>query len=157
MTDLQPPAGLRLTPLDPATATDAVLQEWREVHNAIIPADPLSLADVRERVGRHRLELAHLGPTLVGCSTVRPPQPDGRTATVIARVLPAHRGQGIGTALYTAGLARARALGAEAIETVVLESNTDGLRFAAARGFTELERYLLPGDTIRYVDLRLAD
>jgi ribosomal protein S18 acetylase RimI-like enzyme len=79
-------------------------------------------------------------------------------ATVIARILPAHRGQGFGTALYTHGLARARALvpAPGTIETIVLASNEAGLRFARARGFTESDRYTLPGDTIPYVHLRSA-
>jgi hypothetical protein len=51
---------------------------------------------------------------------------------------------------------RARELGAEVIETVVLSSNEDGLRFAQKHGFVETERYLLPGDTIPWIDLRLS-
>ncbi|GAA2797427.1 hypothetical protein GCM10010441_23300 [Kitasatospora paracochleata] len=133
---------------------DAALEDWRHVHNVIIPTDPLSPEAVRERSGRNHLEVAYLGDLAVGCSTVRPPA-DG-TATVIARVLPDHRGQGFGERLYASGLARARALGAERIATVVLASNEDGLRFALRRGFTEVERYLLPGDTVPYVDLLLG-
>ncbi|MCJ1676786.1 hypothetical protein MTF65_05370 [Streptomyces sp. APSN-46.1] len=45
---------------------------------------------------------------------------------------------------------------AEVIETVVLESNPDGLRFAVGHGFVEVERYLLPGDTVPFIDLRLG-
>ncbi|MFE3110468.1 GNAT family N-acetyltransferase [Kitasatospora indigofera] len=151
------PAGLRFEPV----GGEALLRDWRHVHNVIIPTDPLSPDEVRERAGRNRLVVAYLGDVLVGCSTVRPPAahpPAGgrAAATVIARVLAAHRGQGIGAALYAHGLATARGLGAEVIETVVLASNPDGLRFALAHGFVEVETYLLPGDTVPYVDLRLA-
>ncbi|MBX9363804.1 GNAT family N-acetyltransferase [Streptomyces sp. WAC04114] len=135
---------------------DAGLGDWQHVHNVIIPAHTLSLAEVRERAERNHLEVAYLGDVLVGCSTVRPPADDSLTATVIARTLPAHRGRGFGTALYARGVDRARELGAKAIETVVLSSNEDGLRFAQKRGFVEIERYLLPGDTIPWVDLRLS-
>ncbi|MFF9114687.1 GNAT family N-acetyltransferase [Streptomyces massasporeus] len=135
---------------------DAGLGDWQHVHNVIIPAHTLSLAEVRERAERNHLEVAYLGDVLVGCSTVRPPAGDSLTATVIARTLPAHRGRGFGTALYARGVDRARELGAKAIETVVLSSNEDGLRFAQKRGFVEIERYLLPGDTIPWVDLRLS-
>lgn len=38
----------------------------------------------------------------------------------------------------------------------MLASNEEGLRFALARGFVEVERYVLPGDTIPFVALRLA-
>ncbi|MEU7641097.1 GNAT family N-acetyltransferase [Streptomyces sp. NPDC039016] len=136
--------------------TEAELADWQYVHNTIIPTHVLSLEDVRERSLRHHLEVAYLGDELVGCSTVRPPADDTGTATVIARVLPAHRGRGFGTELYARGLDRARELGARVVETVVLASNEDGLRFARQRGFVEIERYLLPGDTIHWIDLRLS-
>ncbi|MFC9927851.1 GNAT family N-acetyltransferase [Streptomyces sp. NPDC127190] len=133
-----------------------VLRDWLYVHNVIIPTHVLSLDEARERAGRNHLEVAYLGDALVGCTTVRPPVGDTLTATVIARVLPAHRGRGIGEELYARGLDRARKLGAEVIETVVLSSNEDGLRFALKHGFVETERYLLPGDTIPWIDLRLS-
>ncbi|SDJ91069.1 GNAT family N-acetyltransferase [Streptomyces indicus] len=136
---------------------DRALADWRRVHNTVIPHHPLSLADARDRSVRHHLEVAYLGEDLVGCTTVRPPADDSRTATVIARVLPGHRRKGFGAELYRRGLARARALGAEIIETVVLAENEEGLRFALQRGFVETERYVLvPGDTVEWVDLRLA-
>ncbi|MEV6591931.1 GNAT family N-acetyltransferase [Streptomyces acidicola] len=132
------------------------LRDWQHVHNTIIPAHVLSLDDVRGRAERNHLELAYLDGVLVGNSTVRPPEDDTATATVIARVLDGHRRQGVGEQLYARGLERARELGARVIETVVLESNTDGLRFALKHGFVEIERYLLEGDTIPWIDLRLA-
>ncbi|WP_328912006.1 MULTISPECIES: GNAT family N-acetyltransferase [unclassified Streptomyces] len=134
---------------------DAMLGDWLHVHNTIIPTDPLTLDDVRERVRRHRLAVAYRGDTVVGCTTVRPPVDGSSTAVVIARVLPEHRGQGLGAELYARGLALARALGAEVVETVVLASNEDGLRFALRHGFVEFERYVLPGDTIPFVELRM--
>lgn len=75
---------------------------------------------------------------------------------MIARVLPEHRRHGFGEQIYQRALAKARELGAQVIETVVLASNEDGLRFATRHGFVEIERYVLPGDTIPFVDLRLA-
>jgi GNAT superfamily N-acetyltransferase len=135
---------------------EAGLKDWQYVHNVIVPPAALSLDEVRERAGRNHLEVVYLGDVPVGCSTVRPPKDGGSTATVIARVLPEHRRQGFGEELYERGLERARALGAEMIETVVLASNEDGLRFAVRRGFVEIERYVLPGETAEWVDLRLA-
>ncbi|MEU5209448.1 GNAT family N-acetyltransferase [Streptomyces sp. NPDC020742] len=133
---------------------EASLTDWQHVHNRIIPTHRLSLDEVRERSGRNHLEVAYLDDVLAGCSTVRPPE-DG-TATVIARVLPGHRGRGLGRRLYARGLERARDLGAEVVETVVLASNTEGLRFAERQGFVEVERYLLPGETIPWYTLRLS-
>lgn len=138
------------------SGSETALRDWQYVHNLIIPTDELSLEAVRERAERHVLDVAYLGDTLVGCMTVRPPADGSATATVIARILPAHRGRGLGRALYEQGLARARQLGAEVIETVVLASNPEGLAFARANGFVEFDRYVLPGDTIPFVDLRLA-
>ncbi|MEU7279455.1 GNAT family N-acetyltransferase [Streptomyces sp. NPDC045431] len=135
---------------------DAAFTDWQHVHNTVIPTHHLSLDDVRERARRHRLEVAYLGEELIGCSTVRPPEGDSVTATVIARVLAAYRQRGFGEELYARGLERARELGAEVVETCVLASNEDGLRFALKHGFVETERYLLPGDTIPWIDLRLA-
>ncbi|WP_339128017.1 GNAT family N-acetyltransferase [Streptomyces sp. f51] len=134
---------------------EARLADWRHVHNVIVPPAALSLDEVRERVRRYRLEVAYLGDVLVGCTTVRPPTDDTATATVIARVLAEHRGQGFGEELYARGLEQARASGARVIETVVLAANGDGLRFARRHGFTETERYVLPGETAEWVDLRL--
>ncbi|MFJ8045433.1 GNAT family N-acetyltransferase [Kitasatospora sp. NPDC096147] len=149
MTDLQ------IRPVD--AGSDADLRAWQHVHNTIIPTHLLTLDEIRERAARNRLTLAHLGPDLIGCATVRPPTEDTPAATVIARILPPHRRQGHGTTLYRHELAHARRTGAPVIDTVVLATNPDGLHFAHHHGFTETDRYTLPGDTVPYVDLRLTE
>ncbi|MEO3765097.1 GNAT family N-acetyltransferase [Streptomyces sp. B8F3] len=143
---------LRFTP----AADDEALRDWRHVHNVTIPTHHLSLDEVRDRAWRHHLEIAYLGDVLAGCSTVRPPEDGTRTATVIARVLAGHRGKGIGEELYTRGLFKAWELGAEQIATVVPASNDGGLRFARKHGFVETERYVLPGETVPWIDMKLA-
>lgn len=145
-------AGLRIEPVD----GDRMLDQWRHVHNVIVPPAAMGIDEVRERSGRHRLENAYLGDVLVGCSTVRPPEGEEGVATVIARVLPEYRGRGFGAALYEKGLGYAHVLGARVIETCVLAVNEDGLRFAEVRGFVEVDRYVLEGETDLWVDLRLA-
>ena len=50
----------------------SLLDDWRAIHNLIIPADPLSTDDVAERSTRHRLTLADTGEELIGNATVRP-------------------------------------------------------------------------------------
>lgn len=137
-----------------AVPGEAALEQWRYVHNVIVPPAALSLDEVRERAGRNRLENAYVGEVLVGCSTVRPPTGDG-VVTVVARVLPGFRRRGYGAELYDHVLGQARVLGAGAVETCVLAVNEDGLRFARARGFIEVERYVLDGGTAEWVDLRL--
>jgi ribosomal protein S18 acetylase RimI-like enzyme len=133
---------------------EAALRDWREIHNLIIPTAPLWPDEVVERAGRNHLEVAYLDGTAVGCSTVR--APDDGMVTVIARIRPEYRRRGFGEEMYQRGLAKARELGASAVGTVVLESNVDGLRFALRHGFVEVERYVMPGDTIPFVDLRLV-
>lgn len=133
-----------------------MLQDWRHAHNEIIPTATLSPDEVRERAQRHLLDVAYLGDVLVGCTTVRPSTSDTPAATVIARVLPAHRRQGFGEELYVRGLAQARELGATSVETIILASNVDGLRFAEHHGFVEIDRYLLPGDSIPFITLELT-
>jgi GNAT superfamily N-acetyltransferase len=145
-----PGIGLSIVPV----TGDAMLEQWRHVHNVIVPPAAMSPADARDRQERYRLRNAYLGDVLVGCSTVRPPGGEAGAATVIARVLPVFRRRGFGTALYEDGLAHARVLGASAIETCVLAVNEDGLRFAARRGFVETERYVLDGQRDEWVDLR---
>jgi GNAT superfamily N-acetyltransferase len=142
---------LHIRPVD----DEATMEDWREVHNVVIPADPLSRDDVRERVGRNRLDVAYLDGVLVGCSTVRPPETPGAAATVIARVLPEHRRRGFGSQLYAAALRHARTLGADGVETIVWAANADGLLFAEARGFVEVDSYLPPGADVAYLTLRL--
>lgn len=143
---------LRIVPV----SDEGTLLDWQRVHNEIIPTAPLSVDEVRERAGRHVLEVAYVGEVLVGCSTVRPPSEESAAATVIARVLPEHRRQGYGTAIYERSLARGRELSDQGIETHILATNEDGLQFAKKHGFEEVETYLLPGDTIPFIELRLA-
>lgn len=142
-------AALRIVPVE----DDRTLRDWQRVHNEIIPTAPLSVDDIRERTTRNVLEVAYDGDVLVGCSTVRPPSEETAAVTVIARVLPAYRRRGFGEAIYQRCLTHAQA--AKGIETHILASNEDGLRFATAHGFVEVETYLLPGDSIPFVELRL--
>ncbi|SEE97075.1 GNAT family N-acetyltransferase [Streptomyces sp. Ag109_O5-10] len=131
------------------------LEQWRYVHNVVVPPAAMSVAEARERLARgYRLENAYDGDVLVGCATVRPVV--GGVGTVIARVLPEFRRRGFGTALYEHVLAYVRGQGAEVVETCVLGVNEDGLRFAARYGFAEVERYVLDGKSDEWVDLRLV-
>lgn len=122
------------------------------MHNAIIPTAALTLDEVLERAGRNQLDLAYVGDVLVGCSTVRPAT-DEEPVTVIVRILPEHRRQGLGSHYLVHALDVAAGLGAETVQTIVLESNVDGLEFAQHRGFVETERYVLDGEELAFVHL----
>jgi GNAT superfamily N-acetyltransferase len=131
--------------------SDDTAEAWREIHNLIIPAAPLSHAEVEERRGRNVLTLGAVDTEVVGNATVRPPREPGGPATVIVRILPGHRRRGYGTEYLHAMLAVARDLGAASVATVVLAANADGLAFALRHGFVEVERY--PVDGAEFVDL----
>ncbi|TDC14550.1 GNAT family N-acetyltransferase [Kribbella albertanoniae] len=132
---------------------EVTLLDWQRVHNEIVPTAHLSVDEVRERTGRHVLEVAYDGEVLVGCSTVRPPSEETSAVTVIARILPAYRRQGFGETLYQHCLQQAEGA---IVETHILASNVDGVRFAEKHGFAEVETYLLPGDTVPFVEMRLG-
>jgi GNAT superfamily N-acetyltransferase len=133
---------------------EANIDDWRFVHNAVIPTAPLSIADTQERRGRNALTVAYVGEDLVGCATVRPPNDQG-VATVIARVLPLHRRLGYGEAIYLNCLRHARDIGGKDIETIVLVLNEEGLRFAHTHGFIEVARHFPHGQADPFVTLRL--
>ena len=126
---------------------------WRQIHNTIIPASPLSADEVRERRKVNLLTLAYAGDDLVGNATVRSPTDNSDTRTVIVRILPEFRERGFGTDYLAQMLEHARQLGSRRIETVVLVANVDGLRFAVGNGFREIDRYVVEG--AEYVDLAL--
>lgn len=138
-----------------APAAPDHLAEWRQVHNEVIPTAPLSADEVADRAVRNHLTVAYVGDTLVGCATVRPPAGDSRTVTVIVRILEPFRRRGLGTAYLDVALAGARTLVPERIETVVLESNAEGLHFARRHGFVEHDRYVVDGQPVPFVDLHL--
>jgi GNAT superfamily N-acetyltransferase len=72
-------------------------------------------------------------------------------------VLESFRRRGLGTAYLEQALAAARSLEPGRIETVVLESNADGLRFAGKHGFVEHDRYVVDGASVPFVDLHLVE
>ncbi|MCB0907746.1 MAG: GNAT family N-acetyltransferase [Nocardioidaceae bacterium] len=143
--------------LDIVIAAGPLLEDWRTIHNAIIPTALLSAEAVAERSTHSHLTLAYADRRLVGNATVRPPGLSDAVATVIVRILPEHRRRGLGSAYLEAEIDHARAMGARRIETVVLASNTEGIAFAQARGFVEHDRYVLDGDVIPFIDLHLVE
>jgi GNAT superfamily N-acetyltransferase len=145
--------GLRLR-----TATDALsLRDWKHVHNQIISAGQLSDEQVRDRARKHHLEVAYLDDDPVACTTVRRPTgPDARVV-VIVRVLPPYRRRGIGASLLVRAEKQAYGMGSGRVETIVWAANLEGLHFAAVHGYTEVDRYLVPGEDVPYVTLRRRD
>lgn len=110
--------------------------------NAVAPADPVTAAQLRRELegGRRTLLLlALLDREPAGCGIAAASSvPDA--AFALARVLPAFRRQGAGSALYAALSAHARELGVRLVWTRVTEDDRDGLEFVARRGFAEVGR-----------------
>ena len=134
--------------------TEATIEDWRHVHNVVIPSSPLTTEEVRERLSRFMLTVAYVGDRLTGCVTVRPPDEKG-SVVVIVRILPEYRQHGYGGRLYLEAMKVARDLGGALLETIVLASNLDGMRFALSHGFVEVSRYRLPESEEPFVTLRL--
>ena len=133
-------------------ADEVIADAWAQVHNLIIPSNPLTVEQVVERSTVYVLDVAYLGGVVVGCSTVRPASAE-EPVTVIVRILPAWRRRGWGSVLLAHALTHARAFGAVHVQTIVHASNADGLEFAVHRGFVETDRYTLEGDSVPYVHL----
>ncbi len=139
---------LEIRPVD----DDEDAETWREVHNAVIRAHPLSAADVRERRGRNHLTVAFVDGRVVGNATVRPASGDGEPPVVIVRVLPESRRRGFGTEYFRRLMAEDSELrGGGDVATIVLVANTGGVPFAVGLGFVETGRYEVDG--AEYADL----
>ena len=142
-------SGLRIE----SVGDDTTLTHWQHVHNVIIPVDPLTIDEIRERVLRHRLEVAYRDDVLVANTTVRPPADGNSTATVIVRVLPDFRRQGIGTEFYERALDQLVRSGRRRSRR-----SSGPPRWMAAKFALEgicCEGRDLPDDDIPYITLRL--
>lgn len=83
--------------------------------------------------------LASRGDEAVGCGVGRPSSIAG-SLYAMARVLPEHRGQGVGTRLYEALSEHAAALRLTALWGRIQEGDAESRRFAEKRGFREVSR-----------------
>jgi mycothiol synthase len=123
--------------------TDADLEAWREVWNAITPREPsASLESIRRRIERQpeRLYLlASEGTESVGLGFAGPAQSPGRTALEV-RVLPSHRRRGIGSKLLDELLEHAASLEPEYVSGMLFEDDGESVRWAHNRGFEEYGR-----------------
>jgi mycothiol synthase len=83
--------------------------------------------------------LASLGDEAVGCGVGRPSSIAG-SLYAMARVLPDHRKQGVGTRLYVALSEHAARLGLASLWGRIAEDDPASVRFAENRGFREVAR-----------------
>jgi GNAT superfamily N-acetyltransferase len=83
--------------------------------------------------------LAARGDEALGCGVGRPSSIAG-SLYAMARVLPEHRGRGVGTTLYEALSEHAARLGLTSLWGRIEEEDAASLRFAENRGFREVSR-----------------
>jgi GNAT superfamily N-acetyltransferase len=83
--------------------------------------------------------LASLGDEAAGCGVGRPSSIAG-SLYAMARVLPEHRGRGVGTRLYEALSEHAARLGLASLWGRIEDGDAASLRFAENRGFREVAR-----------------
>jgi mycothiol synthase len=123
-------------------ATAADLELWTRIRNAVEVANPSTLEDLRRGL-KHRPETRHWvaeeDGAPVGCVFAARSLAPGR-AFVLPRVLPEARGRGVGTALVRATLDTVSALGCPFVRSHVDADDLPALRFAAHRGFVEVDR-----------------
>ena len=120
--------------------TDADLERWVEIKNAVMPNEPLSVEELRlyDRPGRLLL-LAELDGAPVGCATASPSSFDG-CCFFGPRVLPTARRRGVGTELLRAASAHARELGRGELSAHAEVGDEAALAFAARYDFVEVDR-----------------
>jgi mycothiol synthase len=132
-----PPAA-ELEPVE----TDAQLEAYVDVWNAVTPDEPASVDEQRERRGRDARRLyvlAALDDVVVGCGDAGPSDSPGR-GFVSPRVLPEARREGIGTIILDELCAHLAGLGFSTVSAHVDGSDPGSLAFARRHGFEEVDR-----------------
>jgi GNAT superfamily N-acetyltransferase len=119
--------------------SDDDYEQWRQVRIAVLPYErTASVAELRAGDSPERLMvLARVGGTVVGSGMAQPSDTAGG-GSVIPRVLPEHRRQGVGTALLQHLVAHV-----ERLDLPTLRAGADdegSLAFAERFGFREVNR-----------------
>jgi mycothiol synthase len=116
-------------------------QDWaaimEEVEGDVYAVD--ELAHVIQDDEESAWLLASRGDEALGCGVGRPSSIAG-SLYAMARVLPEHRGQGVGTRLYEALSEHAAALRLTSLWGRIQEGAAESRRFAEKRGFREVSR-----------------
>ena len=122
-----------------AVATDADLDVWAAVKSAVVPNEPVTAEQLRAHDEEGRLLLlAERDGRVAGCGIGVPSHFAGH-AFLAARVLPAERRAGVGTALATALLDHARALGRARVITFVDAAEPHSIAFAEGYGLEDVD------------------
>jgi GNAT superfamily N-acetyltransferase len=132
-----------------AAESDADVDRWLAIRNEVFPAIAMSRAalDVQDRRGPEgRVKLL---ADDVGFAIVTPAHPEDPHAWLTVGVLEAARGQGVGSALWTAGAAHLTELGVTTTRSLSIGGVASGARFLERRAFQVVGR-----ETSLELDLR---
>jgi mycothiol synthase len=122
--------------------TEADLESWLEVRNAVVPNEPATIEQIRRDTEPDRIHLLAeddgraTGCGLAGLSSF------GAKAFVAVRVLAEHRRRGIGTALYRACADHARSLGRDGVNAFVYADEPHAIAFAEHFGLRAVDYQL---------------
>jgi mycothiol synthase len=121
--------------------TDADLAGWCDVWTAITPREPVSVEEIKGRIGRQpwRLYLVAEEDGFVGLGFVGPTDSPGRIGLAV-RVLPEWRRRGLGSQLYERAFDYALTQLPEWISGLVSGADPESLAWATRRGFEEYGR-----------------
>jgi len=108
-----------------------------EVSGDLVDVDELAFVFESDRESAWLL--ARAGDSALGCGVGRPSSLAQSLYSMI-RVLPEHRGQGVGSVLYAAISEHAQKRGDSSLWGRVLEDDAESRRFVSARGFREVSR-----------------
>ncbi len=116
-------------------------EQWAAILNRV-SGDVFEVDEIRHFIASDDESawlLALSGDEALGCGVARPSSIQS-SLYAMARVLPEHRGQGVGTRIYEAISLHARKLGRESLWGRVREDDEASRNFAGNRGFREAGR-----------------
>jgi len=129
---------------------DTDVAAWAGLKSTVVPNEPVTAEQVRasDEPGRLLL-LAELDGVLAGCGIGAPSHFEG-LAFLAARVLPAHRRNGVGTALVRALVEHAQTLGRDGVNAFVYADEPHSIAFVERLGLRaadyQLEQVRRVGD-----------
>jgi mycothiol synthase len=125
-----------------AVESDADLDAWVAVKNAVVPNEPVTAEQVRNSGEEGRiLLLAEEDGVVRGCAIAAPSAFGGR-AFIAVRVLPEFRRRGLGRSLFEVCAAHARSLGRSGVNGFVYADEPHSIAFAESLGLRDVDYQL---------------
>jgi mycothiol synthase len=123
--------------------TDADVETWVDVRNAVLPNEPATVEQTRRADGEpgRLLVLAELDGAVAGAGIAARSSFGGR-AFLAPRVLPELRGRGVGRALVRALSDHARSCGFEGVNAFVAGDDARSVAFARSCGLADVDLQL---------------